>query len=97
MKILKNFFVFCATLLILGLAFNPAVAAGKIDINTAPVSQLVELKGVGDKTAQKIVEYRKEHKFATVDELTNVKGVGEKTLDKIRDQITVIQPSKKKK
>ncbi len=96
MKILKKFLVFCVTLLILGLAFNPAIAAGKININTAPVSQLVQLKGIGEKTAQKIVEYRKKHKFATIDELTEVKGVGDKTLDKIRDQITVETLTKKK-
>lgn len=97
MRILRKFLVFCVTLLVLGLAFQPAIASGKIDINTATVSQLVELNGIGEKTAQKIVEYRKKHKFATVDDLTNVKGIGEKTLEKIRDQITVTKKSKKKK
>ena len=54
-----------------------------------PTEQLVELKGIGEKTAQKIIEYRNKKKFTTVDELVNVKGIGEKTLEKLRDQLTV--------
>ena len=97
MKFFKKLTIFCVTLLVLGLAFQPAIAAGKININTAPVSQLVELNGIGEKTALKIVEYRKKHKFSKIEDLLNVKGIGKKTLDKIRKEITVKNAKKKKK
>ena len=67
------------------------VPSSKVNINTATVEQLTEIPGVGEKTAQNIVEYRKLHgEFKTVDELLNVKGIGEKRLEKVKDQITVI-------
>ena len=65
------------------------VAAEKINLNTATASELTQLNGIGEKTAEKIVAYRKNHPFKTVEELTNVNGVGDKTLNKIKDQVTV--------
>jgi len=94
MKMMKKILIYCLLVLVFGLTCQPAFSSAKIDLNTATIAQLVELKGIGEKTAEKIVAYRKIHQFKSVDELVNVKGVGTKTLDKIRDQITV---SKKKK
>lgn len=79
------------------LAYQPVFAASKVNLNTATVEQLVELKGIGEKTAEKIVAYRKITKFKSIDELMNVKGIGEKGLAKIRNQITVDVKKKKKK
>ena len=68
------------------------LAMDKIDINSASVSELQELPGVGSKTAQRIVEYRSQHgPFQSVDGLMNVKGIGAKKLDKIRAMATVGQ------
>ncbi len=61
-----------------------------LDINTATVSQLTCLNGIGDTKAEAIVEYRRQHgDFSGIDELTNVPGIGEKILDGIRNSITV--------
>jgi competence protein ComEA len=82
--------VVCVVLLSLALFCQPVLALDKININMASIEQLVELKGIGEKTAVKIVEYRKEHgDFATVDDLANVKGIGDKKLEALRDQLTV--------
>lgn len=79
-----------AGLLALTLLFAPAAFAGKIDINTASISELQELPGVGEKTAERIVEYRKRTGgFHSAEDLKNVKGIGGKKFIKIRDQITV--------
>lgn len=59
------------------------LAANKVELNTASLSQLEELIGVGPITAQKIIDARP---FASVDDLLKVKGIGEKTLQKIKDQ-----------
>jgi competence protein ComEA len=64
--------------------------ASPIDVNTAGVEALTDLPGIGHSTAQRIVDYRKEHgPFKTVDELLSVKGIGEKSLARFRDRVTV--------
>ena len=62
---------------------------GKININTASKKELTTLKGVGDKIADRIIEYRKAHPFKTIEDLMNVKGIGQKLFDKNKDLITV--------
>jgi len=89
MKNIKKVFIYCLLLLVFSFACQPAFALEQVNLNTATIEQLVQLKGIGEKLAQKIIEYRNLHKFATVDELTNVKGIGEKLLEKLRDQLTV--------
>lgn len=77
--------------IVLALALLPLAAmAAEIDINTATVEQLDQLKGIGPVKAEAIVQYRTEKgAFKSVDELLNVPGIGEKSLEPIRDHITV--------
>jgi competence protein ComEA len=65
-------------------------AMDKVNINTAPVEQLMQLDRVGAKYAQRIVEYR-ENKgpFKTPEEIMNVKGIGKKTWEANKDRIVV--------
>lgn len=64
--------------------------SGKIDINSATVSELQMLPGIGPVLAQGIVEYRQNNgPFASVDELIRVSGIGEIRLKEITDYITV--------
>lgn len=56
-----------------------------ININTADKKMLTELPGVGPKTADAILKYRKANgKFKSANDLLNVKGIGEKTLKKMK-------------
>lgn len=65
-------------------------AATAININTADVAGLSALPGIGAKTADLIVAYRKENgPFKKVEELMNVRGIGEKSFLKLRELITV--------
>lgn len=68
---------------------QPVFSLEKINLNTATMEQLTQIKGIGAVTAQKIVEYRQNEKFTSVEELTNVQGIGDKTLERFRDQLTV--------
>ena len=62
----------------------------RININTAGVEELTELKNVGLKTAERIVAYRQAHgPFKSPQELTNVKGIGEKIVARNQDRIAV--------
>lgn len=62
----------------------------KININTADLEQLKSLPRIGDKTAQKIIEYRESNgPFKDVKDITNVSGIGDKMFESIKDKITV--------
>ncbi|WP_421219224.1 ComEA family DNA-binding protein [Aeromonas jandaei] len=64
--------------------------SSKVDINTATLAELTNLKGIGDKKAQAIVDYReKQGKFTSVDQLVDVNGIGPATLEANRDMIIV--------
>ena len=74
-------------LLILSIFFISLFA--KIDLNTANMGQLHSLKGIGDKKALAILEYRKEHKFTKIEDIMKVKGIGKKMFEKIKSEIEV--------
>lgn len=63
---------------------------GKVNINTANKEELQKLDGIGDKKADKIIEYRQQHgQFKSADDLKNVNGFGDKTVARLKDQIAV--------
>ena len=64
-------------------------AEGLININTADAAELMKLKGVGEKTAEKIIEYRAQSPFEKPEDIMNVKGIGEKKFEDIKDHICV--------
>ncbi|MDR1605694.1 MAG: helix-hairpin-helix domain-containing protein [Streptococcaceae bacterium] len=69
---------------------NQSQGATLVNINTADLTQLQTLSGIGVKKAQDIIDYREQNgKFNSVDELKNISGFGEKTVEKLKDDITV--------
>ena len=69
---------------------SAAAAAAKVDLNTATGEELESLPGVGPRTAELIIEYRKQSDgFQKIEELMNVRGIGEKTFLRLRSLITV--------
>ena len=59
-----------------------------IDMNKATVDELKELKGLGNKKAEMIVQYRTKHKcFKNKEELLNVKGIGKGFIQKNEAQL----------
>jgi competence protein ComEA len=59
--------------------------AGPVHLSTATLEQLDALPGVGPVTAQKILDYRREHgAFGSVDELDAVSGIGPARLEELR-------------
>lgn len=62
----------------------------RININTATVDQLQSLKGIGPKTAARIIAHRKRvGGFNSLEDLLQIKGIGPKTLNKFRGNVEV--------
>ena len=68
----------------------PAVAStGTVNINTDDKAQLITLKHVGDKIADRIIEYRKTQPFEVPEDIMKVKGIGQKVFEANKDRIIV--------
>jgi len=70
-----------------------ATAAAPVNLNTATAEQLATIPGVGQKMAERIIDYRQKNGgFKKVEDLMNVSGVGEKSFLKMKPLITVTAP-----
>ena len=67
---------------------SAAPAAAPVSLNTATVDQLDQLDGVGPVTAQKILDWRREHGgFRSVDDLNQISGIGPKRFEALKDKV----------
>jgi competence protein ComEA len=79
----KLFLAFAMWFALLGLGM------AAVNINTATKEELTSLKGVGEKRAQDIIDYRtKNGNFKSVDDLEKVPGIGPGLMKQIRPQLT---------
>ena len=61
---------------------------GKIDLNGADKDLLLSIPGIGEKLAQRIIEYReKQTGFSSVEELKNIKGITDYRYQKLKDYL----------
>ncbi len=80
------------------LAQQPAAMTktATVDLNSASVSDLESLPGVGRRTAERIIEYRQKNgSFKKIEELMNVKGIGEKSFLQLKPLIAVSAKAEK--
>ncbi len=62
----------------------------KVNINTAQIEELSTLPGIGEATANKIIEYRKENgKFEKIEDIKNVSGIGDSKFQNIKEMLKV--------
>jgi competence protein ComEA len=70
---------------------EPAGGGGsKVNLNTATLSDLDALPGIGPVTARRILDWREANgRFASVDQLREVDGIGEARFAQLRELVTV--------
>jgi competence protein ComEA len=90
---------FASMALALALAFSLSAAPDRaprapqrpVNLNTATVTELMQLPRVGQKTAERIIAFRKQHGgFLRPEELMNVKGIGEKAFAKLKPFLSAV-------
>jgi competence protein ComEA len=92
MKICKKIFTLLIVISVVAALAHVALAEGpaKIDLNRASVKDLTQLKGVGQKYAARIVEYREENgQFNQIEDIMKIKGIGPKKFESIKDFVVV--------
>lgn len=63
---------------------------GLVNINTASLSELDTLPGIGPSLAQRIISYREENgSFTDPEDIKKISGIGDKRYDQLKDFITV--------
>jgi competence protein ComEA len=73
-----------------GIVDTSRITAGRVDINSASLTELDALPGIGPTTAQAIIDYRNAHgPFQYIQDIQNVPGVGPNTYEQIQNYITV--------
>ncbi|MHC3122895.1 ComEA family DNA-binding protein [Acinetobacter sp. GN11] len=71
---------------------SPAMtdSSGQVHLNQANIEELQKLKGIGEKKAQAIVEYRQKNGgFKNIDEFKNVKGIGPAIFEKNKTRLSL--------
>lgn len=101
---MKSKIIAIAAVLALALPLMSGTAAAqaaedeaKVDLNRATIEELIDLPGIGEKVAERIVHYRETNgPFQEPEELMNVRGIGEKTYLKLESRLTVTSEKSKK-
>lgn len=62
-------------------------STGVVSIQNGSKEELMSLPGIGEKTAEKIMEYRSAHPFTKIEDLREVPGIGDKTFDSLKSNI----------
>jgi competence ComEA-like helix-hairpin-helix protein len=64
--------------------------SGKLNMNTATKQQLMDLPGIGEVTAERILKYREEKgKFTTLEDLRAIKGISKNKLERLSPMIII--------
>lgn len=64
--------------------------SGLVNINTATVTELTSVSGIGASRAQAIVDYREKNgRFGSIDDIKKVDGIKDGLFSKIKDKITI--------
>jgi len=66
-----------------------------INLQTASKEELMSIKGIGEKKAQQILEYRKVNSIKSPEDLRNIKGFGDAIINNVKNDVKVKNKSDK--
>lgn len=75
--------------IILGLMVSCAMLFASMNLNTATKEQLMQIKGVGEKKAMMIIDFRKKNKISKPEDLMVLKGFGKGLVKNIKNESKV--------
>ena len=81
---------------ILGMLLVGFTMAFAINLQNASKSELMQIKGIGDKKADSIIKYRKTHKLKSASDLKSLKGFGDKLISNVKNDVKNSTKRKKK-
>jgi competence protein ComEA len=87
----KRFVALCIVVAVMIALVSVSLAQDeeKININKASSVELTQLKRIGPKLSERIVEYREKHgPFERPEAIMQVRGIGPKTFELNKDRIT---------
>lgn len=78
------------------LALGSSLLFGAINLQTASKEELMSIKGIGEKKADQIIEYRKTNKISKPEDLKNIKGFGDNVVGNVQNDVNVKDKASKK-
>ena len=75
--------------LVLLLGLSASFLFAQINLQTASKEELMAIKGIGDKKADQIIEYRKTNTISNPDDLKNIKGFGDSIVGEVKKENSV--------
>ena len=83
--------------LVMLLGLSASFLFAQINLQTASKEELMAIKGIGDKKADQIIEYRKTNTISNPDDLKNIKGFGDSIVGEVKKENSVSSQSVDKK
>ena len=75
--------------LVMLLGLSASFLFAQINLQTASKEELMAIKGIGDKKADQIIEYRKTNTISNPDDLKNIKGFGDSIVGEVKKENSV--------
>lgn len=78
------------------MALGASFLFAQINLQTASKEELMNIKGIGEKKAEQIIQYRQTSKISNPEDLKNIKGFGDSIVDNVKNDVKVKEKSTKK-